>query len=181
MSFGKSAFIFVSGMVVGAASLTAFAGYKAFKMLKKNKVLYSAVEASVKAGVETASSEMSNRVAKMGMDFIFGKKERKPRFGDSLTYDRELKKWNTLNFKTEAGAQSVKESMIDLAATNGGVTVIDFNGLSGEYPESLYPFKHYGKHYGWTFRDIVGARIIKNGDGGWNIDLPRPQYLEKVK
>lgn len=87
MSFGKSAFIFVSGMVVGAASLTAFAGYKAYKMLKKNEVLYSAVEASVKAGVETASSEMSNRVAKMSMDFIFGKKEQKPRFDDKVDYE----------------------------------------------------------------------------------------------
>ena len=179
MSFGKNLFVFVSGAVVGAAGMTAFAGYKAFKMLKKNEVLYSAVEASVKAGMESASSEMSNRVAKMVTNFIFGNEERKPRFGDRVEYenyhDHSLKKWNNVVFKTKAEAQSARGSMLNLAESNGCVTVIDLHDINGDYTDTLFPYKHYG----WTFTDIYTTRIIKNGDGTWIIDLPNPRYLEE--
>ena len=71
MSFWKNAFVFSSGAVVGAAGLTAFAGYKAYKMLKKNDTLYSAVEESVKAGVHTGGNELGNRLVKIVTDKIF--------------------------------------------------------------------------------------------------------------
>lgn len=71
MSFAKNAFVFLSGAVVGAGALTAFVGYQAFKMLKKNDVLYSAVEESVKAGVHTGGNEFGNRLAKIVTDKIF--------------------------------------------------------------------------------------------------------------
>lgn len=71
MSFWKNAFVFVSGAVVGAAGLTAFVGYQAFKQLKKNDVLYNAVEKSVKAGVHTGGNELGNRLAKIVTDKVF--------------------------------------------------------------------------------------------------------------
>ena len=33
MSFWKNAFVFASGAIIGAAALTAFTGYQAFKLL----------------------------------------------------------------------------------------------------------------------------------------------------
>lgn len=71
MSFWKNAFVFASGVIVGAAALTAFTGYQAFKLLKKNDTLYSAVEESVKAGVHTGGNELGNRLAKIVTDKIF--------------------------------------------------------------------------------------------------------------
>ena len=71
MSFLKNAAIFTSGALVGAAGLTAFVGYQAFKLLKKNDVLYSAVEESVKAGVHTGGTELGNRLAKIVTDKMF--------------------------------------------------------------------------------------------------------------
>ena len=73
MSFFKNAAVFTSGVIVGAAGLTAFVGYQAFKMLKKNDVLYSAVEESVKAGVHTGGNELGHRLAKIATDWIFDK------------------------------------------------------------------------------------------------------------
>lgn len=71
MSFWKNAFVFASGAIVGAAALTAFTGYQAFKLLKKNDTLYSAVEESVKAGVHTGGNELGNRLAKIVTDKVF--------------------------------------------------------------------------------------------------------------
>lgn len=71
MSFWKNAFVFASGAVVGAAALTAFTGYQAFKLLKKNDTLYSAVEESVKAGVHTGGNELGNQLAKIVTDKVF--------------------------------------------------------------------------------------------------------------
>ena len=71
MSFLKNALVFASGAMIGAAGLTAFVGYQAFMMLKKNDVLYSAVEESVKAGVHTGGNELSNRLAKIVTDKMF--------------------------------------------------------------------------------------------------------------
>ena len=71
MSFWKNAFVFASGAVVGAAALTAFTGYQAFKLLKKNDTMYSAVEESVKAGVHTGGNELGNRLAKIVTDKMF--------------------------------------------------------------------------------------------------------------
>ena len=71
MSFWKNAFVFASGAIVGAAGLTAFVGYQAFKQLKKNDVLYNAVEKSVKAGVHTGGNELGNRLAKIVTDKMF--------------------------------------------------------------------------------------------------------------
>lgn len=76
MSFWKNAFVFASGAIVGAAALTAFTGYQAFKLLKKNGTLYSAVEESVKAGVHTGGNELGNRLAKIVTDKVFDTNQR---------------------------------------------------------------------------------------------------------
>lgn len=76
MSFWKNAFVFASGAIVGAAALTAFTGYQAFKLLKKNNTLYSAVEESVKAGVHTGGNELGNRLAKIVTDKVFDTNQR---------------------------------------------------------------------------------------------------------
>jgi hypothetical protein len=76
MSFWKNAFVFASGAIVGAAALTAFTGYQAFKLLKKNDTLYSAVEESVKAGVHTGGNELGNRLAKIVTDKVFDTNQR---------------------------------------------------------------------------------------------------------
>lgn len=76
MSFWKNAFVFASGAIVGAAALTAFTGYQAFKLLKKNGTLYSAVEESVKAGVHTGGNELGNRFAKIVTDKVFDTNQR---------------------------------------------------------------------------------------------------------
>ena len=70
MSFGKNLFVFISGAVVGA--LAGFAGWQMYKMLKKNETLYTAVQASVDAGVKAASSEFSERGTKMILNKMFG-------------------------------------------------------------------------------------------------------------
>lgn len=187
MSFGKSAFIFMSGMVVGAASLTAFAGYKAYKMLKKNEVLYSAVEASVKAGVESASSEMSNRVAKMGMDFIFGKKEQKPRFGNRITYNdyytadktnykrAMITRNEDVMFYSKEDAERVLYSLKDIAVRYHEVYMMDLYDLSGLECE----YQHFNK--GWTVEDVKCARIEQHISGLWYIDLPEPKIIRRNK
>lgn len=72
MSFGKNLFVFVSGAVVGAGALAGFAGWQMYKMFKKNETLYTAVQASVDAGVKAASSEFSERGTKMILNKMFG-------------------------------------------------------------------------------------------------------------
>ena len=72
MSFGKNLFVFMSGAVVGAGTLAGFAGWQMYKMLKKNETLYTAVQASVDAGVKAASSEFIERCTKMILNKMFG-------------------------------------------------------------------------------------------------------------
>lgn len=76
MSFGKNLFVFMSGAVVGAGALAGFAGWKMYKALKKNDVLYTAVRSSVDAGVKAASSEFSEHGAKAIVNKFFGWPER---------------------------------------------------------------------------------------------------------
>jgi len=71
MSFGKNLFVFVSGAVVGAGALAGFAGWQMYKALKKNDILYTAIHASVEAGVSAASSEFSNRSTNMILNKLF--------------------------------------------------------------------------------------------------------------
>ena len=84
MSFGKNLFVFVSGAVVGAGALAGFAGWKMYKALKKNDVLYTAVRSSVDAGVKAASSEFSEHGAKAIVNMVFGwpKKRNKVSYKD---------------------------------------------------------------------------------------------------
>lgn len=174
MSFGKNLFVFVSGAVVGAGALAGFAGWKMYKALKKNDVLYTAVRSSVDAGVKAASSEFSEHGAKAIVNMVFGwtKKHNKVSY-----WDRYHKFWETcdfdanqVSFSSRKEAANVLDSLADILDQYGTVTVADFYDETG-----LKDPCDSDTRYGW--KDIDDAYVVKVRSG-WSISLPDPIKLE---
>lgn len=174
MSFGKNLFVFVSGAVVGAGALAGFAGWKMYKELKKNDVLYTAVRSSVDAGVKAASSEFSEHGAKAILNMVFGgpKKRNKisyedhyPKYGETCDFGV-----NQVHFASRKEAANVLNSLADILDQYGTVTVADFYDETG-----LKVPCDSDTRYGW--RDIDDAYVVKVRSG-WSISLPYPIKLE---
>ena len=169
MSFFKNAAVFTSGVIVGAAGLTAFVGYQAFKMLKKNDVLYSAVEDSVKAGVHAGGNEFGNRFGKIVADWLFdkpsvstnGKMSYPSRYGNVPEYDIPV-------YPSRATAEQTLSEMNDLINQFGSVTIDDLYDISG-----LTQKDHTFKKYGWT--NLDDAMVICTTRGyTLTLNNPRP-------
>ena len=174
MSFGKNLFVFVSGAVVGAGALAGFAGWKMYKELKKNDVLYTAVRSSVDAGVKAASSEFSEHGAKAIVNKFFGWSEKRnkisyedhyPKYGETCDFGA-----NQVNFASRKEAANVLNSIADILDQYGTVTVADFYDETG-----LKVPCDSDTRYGW--RDIDDAYVVKV-HSGWSISLPDPIKLE---
>lgn len=174
MSFGKNLFVFVSGAVVGAGALAGFAGWKMYKALKKNDVLYTAVRSSVDAGVKAASSEFSEHGAKAIVNKFFGWSEKR----NKVSYmDRSSKYGETCDFgvnqvlfASRKEAANVLNSLADILDQYGSVTIADFYDETG-----LKVPCDSDTRYGW--RDIDNAYVVKVRSG-WSISLPDPIKLE---
>ena len=174
MSFGKNLFVFVSGAVAGAGALAGFAGWKMYKALKKNDVLYTAVRSSVDAGVKAASSEFSEHGAKAIVNMVFGwpKKRNKifyedryPKCGKICDFDI-----NQVSFGSREEAANVLNSLDNILDQYGRVTVADF------YDEAGLKDPYYSDiRYGW--KDIGDAYVVKVRSG-WSISMPDPIKLE---
>lgn len=192
MSFGKNLFVFMSGAVVGAGALAGFAGWKMYKALKKNDILYTAVRSSVDAGVKAASSEFSEHGAKAIVNMVFGwpKKRNKisyedyyssnlPKYHNKVSYVDHYSKCretcdfgvNQVSFGSRKEAANVLDSLDDILDQNGTVTVADF------YNEAGFNDPYYSDSccYGW--KDIDDAYVVKVRSG-WFISLPDPIKLE---
>lgn len=174
MSFGKNLFVFVSGAVVGAGALAGFAGWKMYKALKKNDILYTAVRNSVDAGVKAASSEFSEHGAKAIVNKFFGLSEKRNRvsYMDYSSKCRETCDFgvNQVNFASRKEAANVLNSLADILDQYGTVTVADFYDETG-----LKVTCDSDTRYGW--RDIDDAYVVKVRSG-WSISLPDPIKLE---
>jgi hypothetical protein len=174
MSFGKNLFVFVSGAVVGAGALAGFAGWKMYKALKKNDVLYTAVRSSVDAGVKAASSEFSEHGAKAIVNMVFGwpKKHNKVSYEDycskrSWTWASDIAK---LRFCSREEAANVLHRLAGTLDLYGKVTVADL------YDEAGIVCTHYSSaHYGWK---NLGDAYVAKVRSGWSISLPDPIKLE---
>lgn len=174
MSFGKNLFVFMSGAVVGAGALAGFAGWKMYKALKKNDILYTAVRSSVDAGVKAASSEFSEHGAKAIVNMVFGW----PKKRNKISYeDHSPKCWETCDFDTNQvsfgsrkEAANVLHSLADILDQYGTVTVADFYDEAGVARPS-----YSGTDYGW--KDIGDAYVVKVRSG-WSISMPDPIKLE---
>lgn len=174
MSFGKNLFVFVSGAVVGAGALAGFAGWKMYKALKKNDVLYTAVRSSVDAGVKAASSEFSEHGAKAIVNMVFGwpKKRNKISYEDYHSKCQETCDFgvNQVSFGSQKEAANVLHHLADILDQYGTVTVADF------YNEAELNDPHRSNiYYGW--KDIGDAYVVKVRSG-WSISLPDPIKLE---
>lgn len=174
MSFGKNLFVFVSGAVVGAGALAGFAGWKMYKALKKNDVLYTAVRSSVDAGVKAASSEFSEHGAKAIVNKFFGwsEKSNKVSHVDHHSKCRETCDFgvNQVSFGSRKEAANVLHRLADILDQYGSVTVGDF------YNEAGFDDLYYSNiRYGW--KDIGDAYVVKVRSG-WSISLPDPIKLE---
>lgn len=174
MSFGKNLFVFVSGAVVGAGALAGFAGWKMYKALKKNDVLYTAVRSSVDAGVRAASSEFSEHGAKAIVNMVFGrpKKRNKVSYADYHSKCRETCDFgvNQVSFGSQKEAANVLHRLADILDQYGTVTVADF------YDEAELNDPHRSNiYYGW--KDLGDAYVVKVRSG-WSISLPGPIKLE---
>lgn len=174
MSFGKNLFVFVSGAVVGAGALAGFAGWKMYKALKKNDVLYTAVRSSVDAGVKAASSEFSEHGAKAIVNMVFGWPEKR----NKISYEDRYPKCqetcdfgvNQVSFGSRKEAANVLHRLADILDQYGSVTVGDF------YNEAGFDDLYYSNiRYGW--KDIGDAYVVKVRSG-WSISLPDPIKLE---
>lgn len=174
MSFGKNLFVFVSGAVVGAGALAGFAGWKMYKALKKNDVLYTAVRSSVDAGVKAASSEFSEHGAKAIVNMVFGWPEKR----NKISYEDHYPKCqetcdfgvNQVSFGSRKEAANVLHRLADILDQYGSVTVGDF------YNEARFDDLYYSNiRYGW--KDIGDAYVVKVRSG-WSISLPDPIKLE---
>lgn len=180
MSFGKNLFVFVSGAVVGAGALAGFAGWKMYKALKKNDVLYTAVRSSVDAGVKAASSEFSEHGAKAIVNMVFGwpKKHNKVSYVDyypkcSWTWASDI---NQLRFDSREEAAEVLHRLADILDLYGKVTVADLYDEAGVACPS-----HSGMDYGW--KNLGGAYVFQvlkpyPKTVTWSISLPDPIKLE---
>lgn len=174
MSFGKNLFVFMSGAVVGAGALAGFAGWKMYKALKKNDVLYKAVRSSVDAGVKAASSEFSEHGAKAIVNMVFGwpKKRNKISYEDYYSKCQETCDFgvNQVSFGSQKEAANVLHHLADILDQYGTVTVADF------YNEAELNDPHRSNiYYGW--KDIGDAYVVKVRSG-WSISLPDPIKLE---
>lgn len=174
MSFGKNLFVFMSGAVVGAGALAGFVGWKMYKALKKNDVLYTAVRSSVDAGVKAASSEFSEHGAKAIVNMVFGQ----PKKRNKISYwDRSPKYVETCDsdisqviFDSQKEAANVLNRLADILDQYGTVTVADFYDETG-----LKVPCDSDTRYGW--KDIDDAYVVKVRYG-WSISLPDPIKLE---
>lgn len=174
MSFGKNLFVFVSGAVVGAGALAGFAGWKMYKALKKNDVLYTAVRSSVDAGVKAASSEFSEHGAKAILNMVFGL----PNKRNKISYEDHYPKYvetcdfgiNQVHFGSQKEAANVLNRLADILDQYGSVTVGDFYDEAG-----FNDLCHSNIRYGW--KDIGDAYVVKVRSG-WSISLPDPIKLE---
>lgn len=174
MSFGKNLFVFVSGAVVGAGALAGFAGWKMYKALKKNDVLYTAVRSSVDAGVKAASSEFSEHGAKAIVNKFFGWSEKRNKvsymdrsseYGETCDFGV-----NQVRFASRKEAANVLNSLADILDQYGSVAVGDF------YDEARLNYPCYSNiRYGW--KDIDDAYVVKVRSG-WSISMPDPIKLE---
>lgn len=167
MSFLKNAAIFTSGALVGAAGLTAFVGYQAFKLLKKNDVLYSAVEESVKAGVHTGGNEFGNRFGKIVADWLFDKPKPTVHVKSQFSYQTNgtmAPEYDIPVFGNRVEAESVLNSMKDIIKQYGFVSIGDLYDASG-VPSKDYQFNKYG----WT--NLDDAMIIHT-TLGYTLALP---------
>lgn len=191
MSFGKNLFVFMSGAVVGAGALAGFAGWKMYKALKKNDVLYTAVRSSVDAGVKAASSEFSEHGAKAVLNMVFGRPKKRNKISYEDYYSSILPKYhnkvsyadyhskcretcdfgvNQVSFGSKKEAANVLHRLADILDQYGSVTVADFYdevGLKDPYYSDI--------RYGW--KDIGDAYVVKVRSG-WSISLPDPIKLE---
>jgi hypothetical protein len=174
MSFGKNLFVFVSGAVVGAGALAGFAGWKMYKALKKNDVLYTAVRSSVDAGVKAASSEFSEHGAKAIMNMVFGWPEKRNKVSYEDYYSKSSRTCafdiDQVSFGSRKEAANVLHRLADILDRYGQVTVADFYneaGLNDPHRSNIY--------YGW--KDIGDAYVVKVRSG-WSISLPDPIKLE---
>lgn len=180
MSFGKNLFVFMSGAVVGAGALAGFAGWKMYKALKKNDILYTAVRSSVDAGVKAASSEFSEHGAKAIVNMVFGwpKKHNKVSYEDycskrSWTWASAIAK---LRFCSREEAANVLHHLADTLDLYGKVTVADLCDEAG------IACPHYSNmNYGW--KDLGDAYVFQAlkeypTTATWSISLPDPIKLE---
>lgn len=174
MSFGKNLFVFVSGAIVGAGALAGFAGWKMYKALKKNDVLYTAVRSSVDAGVKAASSEFSEHGAKAIVNMVFGqpKKRNKVSYWDRSTEHVETCDFgvNQVHFASQKEAANVLNSLYDILNQYGSVTVGDFYEKAG-----FNDLCNSNIRYGW--KNIDDAYVAKVRSG-WSIYLPDLIKLE---
>ena len=184
MSFGKNLFVFMSGAVVGAGALAGFAGWKMYKALKKNDVLYTAVRSSVDAGVKAASSEFSEHGAKAIVNMVFGRPKKRnkisyedyyssilPKYHNKVSYaDYHSKCRETCDFGVNQVSFGSRKEAANVLHQYGSVTVADFYdevGLKDPYYSDV--------RYGW--KDIGDAYVAKVRSG-WSISLPDPIKLE---
>lgn len=164
MSFWKNAFVFASGTIVGAAALTAFTGYQAFKLLKKNDILYSAVEESVKAGVHTGGNELGNRLAKMATDKIFDQPSCYPKSYARKAYQKPPV-YDVPVYGTRFDAENALRIMNDIIEQSGHATIADLYDTAGVTHIS-YSFNKYG----WT---KLGDVMVVLTTLGYTLTLPQ--------
>lgn len=174
MSFGKNLFVFMSGAVVGAGALAGFAGWRMYKALKKNDVLYTAVRSSVDAGVKAASSEFSEHGAKAIVNMVFGWPEKRNKISYEDYYSKGSRTRysgiDQVSFGSRKEAANVLHRLADILDQYGQVTVADF------YNEAeLNDPNRSNIYYGW--KDIGDAYVVKVRSG-WSISLPDPIKLE---
>lgn len=166
MSFWKNAFVFASGAIVGAAGLTAFVGYQAFKQLKKNDVLYNAVEKSVRAGIDAGGHELHNVITDKISNFLYGKPSsaaKKP-----ISYPSHLKADRTFDlpvYQTKFEAENVLSVLTDIVKQYGFVSVGDLYDASG-----LTARDYFYNKYGW--RNLDDAIVILT-TRGYELVMPR--------
>lgn len=170
MSFGKNLFVFVSGAVVGAGALAGFAGWKMYKALKKNDVLYTAVRSSVDAGVKAASSEFSEHGAKAIVNLVFGWPEKHNKVsyskgGQTCAFDIDR-----VNFDSREAAAKVLHRLADILDRYGEVTVADLYNEAGHDDHS-----YSNSRYGWRY---IGDAYVVKVRSGWSISLSDPIKLE---
>ena len=168
MSFFKNAAVFTSGVIVGAAGLTAFVGYQAFKMLKKNDVLYSAVEESVKSGVHTGGNELGHRLAEIVMDKIFEKPKPTIHVKSQFSYqspNEMTPAYGIPIYENRVAAENALNEMKDIVKQYGFVSIGDMYDVSG-----LVGKDYTLNKYGWT--NLDDAMIIHT-TAGYSLSLPR--------
>ena len=166
MSFWKNAFVFASGAVVGAAALTAFTSYQAFKLLKKNDTLYSAVEESVKAGVHTGGNELGNRLAKIVTDKIFDRPGHTSK--NRVSYPDSPKAYPTFDlpvYQTRLEAENILSILTDFVKQYGFASVTDLYDASG-----LTTKDYSTRKYGW--HNLDDAMVILT-TRGYELVMPR--------